>query len=106
MSERSICRGCGELFNSVSMFERHRVGPFAPITKPDTRRCLSPAEMTGKGWLKNAAGYWIREAFGDARNRCQGGPTSGLTAPAPSSATPRRIGRNRPPPAKEVTANG
>jgi hypothetical protein len=55
---RCECRGCGELFNSVKSFDRHRRGTYTP----PARRCLSPDEMRAKGMTRNAAGYWITEA--------------------------------------------
>jgi hypothetical protein len=56
---RCRCSGCGECFNSAKTFDGHRVGPFAPINRPDTRRCLTVTEMTAKGWLRNDLGFWI-----------------------------------------------
>jgi hypothetical protein len=82
---RSRCQGCGEFFNSAWTFDGHRVGPYAPIGRPNTRRCLTLAEMTGKGWSLNDAGFWIsarrgalamtargRAAIGTERPPCQG----------------------------------
>lgn len=54
---RCQCPACHEYFNSTGMFDRHRIGSYA-----DDRRCLSPDEMQAKGYLKNSAGFWIREA--------------------------------------------
>jgi hypothetical protein len=56
---RCRCSGCGEHFNSAKTFDGHRVGPFAPISLANTRRCLTGTEMRAKGWLRNAAGFWI-----------------------------------------------
>lgn len=56
---RCQCKGCGEYFNSAHTFDHHRVGHFAPINRPSTRRCLSVVEMLAKGWLRNEAGFWI-----------------------------------------------
>lgn len=56
---RCRCQACGELFNSVTAFTRHRVGSWAD--RGALRRCLSPTEMTLKGWARNAAGFWITE---------------------------------------------
>lgn len=50
---RCKCGGCGEHFNSVSTFDAHRVGSYA------ARRCLTVAEMTTRGWLRNTGGFWI-----------------------------------------------
>lgn len=55
---RCICLGCRELFNSPSIFERHRVGDW--MERGAHRRCLTVPEMVAKGWVKNAAGFWIR----------------------------------------------
>lgn len=57
--DRCRCSGCGEYFNRSSTFTAHRVGPYAPINRPNTRRCLTVAEMQAKGWRLNAAGFWI-----------------------------------------------
>jgi hypothetical protein len=52
---RCKCSGCAEYFNSVSVFDAHRVGGFGP-----ERRCLSIGEMLAKGWIRNSAQFWIR----------------------------------------------
>ena len=57
VGQRNQCQGCKEYFNSNSAFEMHRTGKFGV-----DRRCLTPQEMTDKGMLKNAAGFWITEA--------------------------------------------
>ena len=51
--DRNQCRGCNAYFNSTDAFSKHRTGPH------DSRRCLTDAEMLGKGMVKNAAGFWI-----------------------------------------------
>lgn len=55
---RCRCSGCGQFFNSVGAFDRHRTGPYAA-----GRRCLTAEEMTARGWLHNAAGFWITGAM-------------------------------------------
>jgi hypothetical protein len=40
------CATCGEPFQSQTLFDKHRVGTFEPMT----RRCLTPDEMREKGW--------------------------------------------------------
>jgi hypothetical protein len=55
---RCQCAGCGERFNSMSAFDRHRVGLWRD--RGAWRRCLSPEEMLRAGWSLNAAGFWIR----------------------------------------------
>lgn len=54
-----VCYRCGEYFNSASTFDGHRVGDWRE--RGTHRRCLTVAEMTALGWLKNAGDYWIRE---------------------------------------------
>ena len=57
---RCECAACGQRFNRVSTFDKHRVGEFAkPGESHNTRACLSIDEMQAKGWLVNRAGYWI-----------------------------------------------
>lgn len=51
---RCKCSACGEYFNSVSVFDAHRVGGYGP-----ERRCLAIGEMLAKGWIQNAAHFWI-----------------------------------------------
>lgn len=55
-ANRCLCRGCGEFFNSVRSFDRHRVWDSHTV-----RRCLAPAEMEQKGMTNNASGFWITE---------------------------------------------
>lgn len=47
---RCLCSGCGEYFNSVGAFEKHRTG------SAENRVCKPPESI---GMSKNAAGYWI-----------------------------------------------
>jgi hypothetical protein len=54
---RNQCPTCGELFNSVSAFDRHRRGSY----QKRTRHCLTPEEMTAKGMTKNEGGFWVTE---------------------------------------------
>jgi hypothetical protein len=53
---RCLCQPCGEYFNSLKGFDRHRVGKY-----PSSRRCLAPPEMVKRGMTVNAAGFWITE---------------------------------------------
>lgn len=56
--DRRICQ-CGEcfaFFAAVSVFDRHRTGPY-----DGNRRCLTTAEMTARG-LVNREGVWGRKA--------------------------------------------
>lgn len=52
---RCECARCGQLFNSIKGFDRHRAGPMW------ARRCLTSAELTARGWERNRGGYWITE---------------------------------------------
>jgi hypothetical protein len=54
---RCRCPACSDLFNSVSVFDRHRVGPWTD--RGIHRRCLTRAEMTERGWSVSPAGFWI-----------------------------------------------
>jgi len=47
------CAVCGVYFNAPSIFTLHRVGATGD------RRCLSPRDMSDRGWSLNARGYWI-----------------------------------------------
>jgi len=51
---RCVCRTCGQYFNSVSMFDAHRIGLHP------SRRCLSPFELAQRGYTLNPKGFWIR----------------------------------------------
>jgi hypothetical protein len=53
---RCLCRPCGQYFNSLKSFDRHRVGKY-----PSSRRCLTTSEMVKRGMTVNAAGFWITE---------------------------------------------
>lgn len=46
------CPTCHLSFASQTGFDKHRVGQFENRTtgKVNTRRCLTPAELTAKGW--------------------------------------------------------
>lgn len=59
---RCQCPACDGYFNSVKAFDRHRVGAY-----PNSRRCLSPPEMTRRGMTANRAGFWITETQGQHR---------------------------------------
>lgn len=77
---RCQCPTCGEYFNGVQPFDKHRVGHYANGGQRNTRRCLAVAEMEARGWTRNAAGFWTTEARAQraARHRADGvlGPRS------------------------------
>ena len=57
---RCQCTACGEHFNRVSTFDRHRIGNYAkPGEWAGDRRCMTADEMTAKGWRPNATGWWV-----------------------------------------------
>jgi len=47
------CTGCGERFNSIAAFDRHRIGTGGE------RRCMTPDEMRAAGMRRNRLGRWI-----------------------------------------------
>ena len=50
---RCQCAGCGEYFNSVLAFEKHRTGSH----RRDERRCRTPTEMRAAGMGQNTGGW-------------------------------------------------
>ena len=54
---RCRCTKCGEVFNSVSTFNRHHVGSWQG--RGALRRCLTIDEMVSRGWSVNARRFWI-----------------------------------------------
>ncbi len=58
-SRRCLCAQCGQLFNSVSVFDLHRIGPYGA-----NRHCLTVREMQAKGWGRSTAGVWIQRRMG------------------------------------------
>jgi hypothetical protein len=59
---RCQCPTCGDYFNGLDAFDRHRIGSYAKSGQPDTRRCLAVAEMQARGFIRNAAGFWCDRA--------------------------------------------
>jgi hypothetical protein len=81
---RCQCTSCKECFNRERVFERHRIGVHGV-----NRGCLSVAEMTARGWYRNAAGFWImdspdRAAFAQIRR----GRADGQLPPLSESDAP------------------
>jgi hypothetical protein len=75
----NLCSACGENFNSVELFDRHRVGAHAYTLieglrvdppREDGRRCLDAGEMGERGWRLNGRDRWIdpARAFRVAQN--------------------------------------
>jgi len=78
MSGKCECTACGQVFKSVSGFDKHRIGEYGdPIygenskgnkgkiigyTKP-TRRCMTEQEMLDAGMSKNDKEQWIVKAY-------------------------------------------
>jgi hypothetical protein len=78
---RCKCGACGQLFNSVSVFDRHRVGPWKD--RGIHRRCLNREEMIRGGWCVSKVGFWIE------RRRLDQRPTGGdQLPPAPTPRGP------------------
>lgn len=64
---RCRCASCGERFNSLSTFDRHRIGPWTD--RGAHRRCLEPEELVRKGWQRNVGGFWIERRRPDGARR-------------------------------------
>jgi hypothetical protein len=72
--DRNQCAACEEYFNSTGAFTKHRVGSY----EPDTRRCLTVAEMEAKTFSKTQDDFWLspvapkdRERLNRIRNSSQ-----------------------------------
>lgn len=50
--EHCAAAGCCQTFSGPTTGDAHRVGKY-----PD-RRCLTPDEMTARGWHKDRRGIW------------------------------------------------
>jgi|GEM_PF-1646855 len=59
---RCQCPTCGEYFNGVQPFDKHRTGDYAKPGQPNTRRCLTVAELEAAEFIRNAAGFWCDRA--------------------------------------------
>lgn len=76
----NLCRRCQQVFGSVELFDRHRVGRHAytfaeglELDREDGRRCLDVEEMEQAGWRLNGRGRWIDPAR-DPRRRLRETP--------------------------------
>lgn len=52
------CTVCHGTFTGSTAGDMHRVGDHGVWEGPDRRRCLTPAEMIGKGMTQNGRGIW------------------------------------------------
>ena len=59
-NSRCQCRECGEYFNSVGAFDKHRI--HRVDNKPVYPYCLSIEGMGLSGMVQNSAGYWCSSA--------------------------------------------
>lgn len=64
---RCQCRSCGEYFNSVPAFDRHRTGEYTLADGSSGRRCRTLAEMREIGMVLPAHGFWAKEAMREGR---------------------------------------
>jgi hypothetical protein len=64
---RCKCSHCGEYFNSLRGFDKHRMGSFKD--RGIYRRCLTIVELVARGWSKNKEGFWITETHAQRRSR-------------------------------------
>lgn len=76
---RCQCTGCGEFFNSITVFDRHRVGAFEGLEAPSQRHCLTTVEMDSKGWTIDPRGCWGRPASQPVGDDIQD-PSEGVAA--------------------------
>lgn len=53
----STCTACGEIFHSVTAFDKHRIGTF----EPNTRHCMTTDEMIDAGLDIDKKGHWVTE---------------------------------------------
>lgn len=60
---RCVCRGCGEYFNSVPAFDKHRVGSYMLPDGSCGRRCLTHDEMLEAGMRLPEHGFWVTAAM-------------------------------------------
>jgi hypothetical protein len=60
--DRNQCPTCGELFNSTTAFDKHRIG------SPDNRVCLTLGEMRAQGFT-SPGGFWHSPASRADRER-------------------------------------
>lgn len=56
------CCGCGDYSNGERGFDRHRIDVYGV-----NRRCLNVAEVTARGWCRNAARLWTIHPLDSAR---------------------------------------
>jgi len=67
---RNQCPTCGEYFNSVGAFDKHRTGEYGkPVSggvySPSSRRCLSEVEMRAIGMEKSTKAFWVTSPMPD-----------------------------------------
>lgn len=80
---RCQCAACGEVFNSVTIFDRHRREIYAAAGR--LRHCLTPAAMAARGWSRNASGFWIIETRSQRAARAlAGGVRAAIDAQGPA----------------------
>jgi len=57
------CPSCGEIFNSLGAFDKHRAGEYGKPVKdgysPSSRHCLTHDQMISIGMLRNSKNNWI-----------------------------------------------
>ena len=61
---QSLCRACGLLFASVSVFDAHRIGDYAA-----GRQCLTPEQLQLRGFAPNERGFWRQPMTAADRKR-------------------------------------
>jgi hypothetical protein len=78
---RCQCTACGEYFNGLTGFDCHRIGEHGV-----DHRCMTVAEMTGKGWCKSSASFWITDSHAQraARQPAAGVQGARMVDPLPT----------------------
>ncbi len=93
---RCECPTCGELFSRTRAFDRHRIGSYAkPGEYQHTRGCMTPEEMTARGWQRNAAGAWVMQAL-DAAGVARTGAKRGRPATHVAASPVRGLDGHHP----------
>lgn len=90
----NFCRVCSEDFNSLSAFDKHRVGRHEYLfsaDRMDGRRCLAPSEMLELGMARNKSGRWVVEQMPQEALGRVAGRAASASAGNPSSPDPEAL---------------
>jgi hypothetical protein len=91
---RCQCPTCGDYFNGLDAFDRHRIGNYAKPGQSNTRQCLTVAEMIAARFIRNAAGCWMTDS---REQRAARRSAAGFSAPRGRAAmVTQRVGTGAP----------